>query len=159
MAERSAGMADPRVGDPVGKRGAAIVAVVVLLTVAAAVWLTFGRDDMRSTPVEDIAAGRSATAAVSDPTDSDPGLAPENARPQGRLAPDSREGVSGAGNSALTRDTPALNPGVAPDQQATVATDTGRNAPPSPGAQRQEAPVNDLRNGANADPERSRELR
>lgn len=152
-------MADPRVGDPVGKGGVAIVTLVVLACVAGAVWLTFARDDMRSTPVEDFIAGRPVTSAVADPTDSDPGLTPEDTRPQGRLAPDSREGVGGAGSSALTRDTPALNPGVSPEVNATVAPDTGRNLPPSPGAQTQDAPVNDLQDGANADPERSRELR
>ena len=145
--------------DRVTKRGGVLVAVVVLAVVALAVFLTFARDDMRSTPVEDVAAGRPVTASVADPTDSDPGLTPEDARPQGRLAPDSREGVGGAGSSPLTRDTPALNPGVAPDRQATVAADTGRNAPPSAGASPQEGPTNDLRNGANVDVERSRELR
>lgn len=152
-------MADPQVGEPVGKRGVAIVTIVVLACVVGAVWVTFARDDMRSTPVEDVFAGRPATASVTDPTDSDPGLTAEDARPQGRLAPDSQEGVSGAGSSALTRDTPALNPGVGPDRQATVAPDTGRNLPPSPGANPQEAPRNDLENGANANAERSRELR
>jgi hypothetical protein len=145
--------------DRVTKRGGLIVAVVVLAAVALAVFLTFARDDMRSTPVEDVVAGRPVTASVADPTDSDPGLTPEDSRPQGRLAPDSREGVGGAGSSPLTRDTPALNPGVAPDRQATVAPDTGRNAPPPPGASPQDAPENDLRNGANVDAERSRELR
>ena len=152
-------MADPRVGQQVGKRGGLIVAVVVVAVVALAVWLTFARDDMRSTPVEDVVAGRPATASVTDPTDSDPGLTPEDSRPQGRLAPDSREGVSGAGSSALTRDTPALNPGVGPDRQATVSPDTGRNLPASPGATPQTAPRNDLETGANANAERSRELR
>jgi hypothetical protein len=151
---------DTRVGDPVGKRGVAIVTVAVIATVAGAVWLTFARDDMRSTPVEDVFAGRPATASVTDPTDSDPGLTPENTRPQGRLAPDSQEGVSGAGSSALTRDTPALNPGTAPGREGTTASpDTGRNLPASPGANPQSPNLNSLPNGANADPEESRSLR
>ena len=152
-------MADLQVGDPVGKRGVAIVTLVVVASIAFAVWFTLARDDMRSTPVEDVAAGRPATASVTDPTDSDPLLTPEDARPQGRLAPDSREGVSGAGSSALTRDTPALNPGVSPEQRPSVSPDTGRNLPASPGATPQTAPRNDLEDGANANAERSRELR
>ena len=153
-------MADPRVGDNVSARGVLIVTVAVVLTVTAAVWLTFARDDMQSTPVEDFFAGRSVTSSTTDPTDSDPGLTPEDARPQGRLAPDSAEGTGGAGSSALTRDTPALNPGVSPEVQATVPNDTGRNAPPPPFAEpRQAGPTNDLRNGANVDIEESREVR
>jgi hypothetical protein len=153
-------MADPRVGDNVSARGVIIVAVATVLTVTAAVWLTFARDDMRSTPVEDFLAGRPVTSSTADPTDSDPGLTAENQRPQGRLAPDSAEGTGGAGSSALTRDTPALNPGVSPEAQATVTDNTGRNAPPPPFAEpRQAGPTNDLRNGANADPAESREVR
>jgi hypothetical protein len=143
----------------VSKRGGIIVAAVVLAVVALAVWLTFARDDMRSTAVEDAVAGRPVTGPTADPTDSDPGLTPEESRPQGRLAPDSREGVGGAGSSATTRDTPALNPGTAPDAARAQGGDTGRNSPASPGAAHQDAPVNDLEDGANANRERSRELR
>ena len=158
-------MADAMDGQRVGKAGAAIVALVTVAAVAGAVVLTFARDDKRSTPVEDYVAGRTTTVGTADPTDSDPLVSDnEAARPQGREAPDSREGVSGAGSSALTRDTPALNPGTAPGREgATVAPNTGRNAPASPGAADsapvQRAPENDLRDGANVDAERGRELR
>ena len=142
--------------DRVTKRGGIVVAVVVLAVVALAVFLTFARDDMRSTAVEDAVAGRPVTGPVADPTDSDPLVSDnEEARPQGRLAPDSNEGVSGAGASANTRDTPALNPGTAPDATPRSG-DTGRNAPGDPNnAAAQRRPENDLESGANANREES----
>ena len=145
--------------DDVGKRGAAIVAVVVAVVVGAAVAISLGRDDMRSTAIEDEVAGRPVTKAVADPTDSDPLVSDnEDARPQGKEAPDSNEGRDGAGSPALTRETPALNPGTGGN--ATVAPNTGRNAPGDPNnAAAQRAPENDLRDGANANAERSREVR
>jgi hypothetical protein len=93
--------------DTVGKRGGIIVAVVVAAVVALAVWLTFARDDMRSTAIEDTVAGRPVTGPAPDPTDSDPLVSDnEEARPQGREAPDSNEGRDGAGSPATTRETP-----------------------------------------------------
>lgn len=144
--------------DTVNKRGGLIVAVVVLAVVVAAIVLVFSRDDMRSTPVEDAVAGRTVTPATSDPTDSDPGLTPEDTRPQGKLAPDSNEGRFGAGSPETKRDTPALNPGTAPD--TTPRGDTGRNAPGDPNNEAaQRVPRNDLESGANVDRKRSGELR
>ena len=145
--------------DEVGKRGAAIVAVVVAVVVGAAVAISLGRDDMRSTALEDEVAGRPVTGPAPDPTDSDPLVSDnEEARPQGKEAPDSNEGRDGAGSALTTRETPALNPGSG--GSTTVAPNTGRNAPGDPNnTAAQRAPENDLRNGANADPERSREVR
>jgi hypothetical protein len=145
--------------DEVGKRGVAIVTVVVVAVVGAAVALSLGRDDMRSTALEDEVAGRAVTGPTADPTDSDPLVSDnEEARPQGKEAPDSNEGRDGAGSPATTRETPALNPGTGGN--ATVAPNTGRNAPADPNnTAAQRAPENDLRNGANADPERSGEVR
>jgi hypothetical protein len=142
--------------DRVTKKGGIIVAAVVLAAVALAVFLTFARDDMRSTPVEDAVAGREITPATADPTDSDPLVSDnEEARPQGRLAPDSNEGVGGAGSPETTRDTPALNPGTAPDATPRSG-DTGRNAPADPNnTAAQRVPENDLESGANADREES----
>jgi hypothetical protein len=114
---------------------------------------------MRSTPVEDAVAGREVTPAIPDPTDSDPGLTPEDQRPQGRLAPGSNEGRNGAGSPETRRDTPALNPGTAPDATPRSG-DTGRNAPRDPkNAAAQRTPENDLESGANANRERSAEVR
>ena len=134
----------------VSRRGKWIVPVVVLAVVAGAVAFALGRDDMRSTPVEDVAAGRAITSATTDPTDSDPGLSAEANRPQGKVAPDSREGRYGAGSPATKRDTPELNPGTAPELQS--SPNTGRNAPADPSAARQAAPDGSLTEGPYRDP-------
>lgn len=138
--------------DSVSRTGGIVVAVITLAVVGAAAVFALGRDDMRSTPVEDVAAGRTATAATADPTDSDPGLAREDRRPQGRDAPDSREGVNGAGVETQTRG--ATDPDANPNASAEIAT--GRNAPRDPNdAAAQRVPRNDLDSGANADREES----
>lgn len=145
--------------DSVGKRGGLVVAVVVLAVVGAAVALSLGRDDVRSTPVEDAAAGRAVTASTPDPTDSDPLVSDnEAARPQGKEAPDSNEGRDGAGSPALNRDTPALNPSA--PSAASPSPDGGRNAAADPNNDAaRRVPRNDLQDGANANAERGRELR
>ena len=136
--------------DRVSGRGKIIVAVLVVVLVAAAVWFALGRDDLTSTPVEDAVAGREITPGVADP-----GLTAEPSRPQGREAPDSNEGRFGAGAPTTTRDTPALNPGRNGAIGNTTASGTGRNAPPGPMQETQDAPTGSLRAGPNADPERS----
>lgn len=133
--------------DRVNKRGGIIVTLVVLAVVIAAVVLALGRDNKRSTPVEDAVAGREATSGVPDA-----GGASAAAQPQGREAPDSNEGIDGAGTETLTRG--LADPEANPNAQAELGT--GRNAPADPRNQAaQRTPRNDLRNGANADPERS----
>ncbi|MDP8917226.1 MAG: hypothetical protein M3M95_08510 [Pseudomonadota bacterium] len=117
--------------ESLGKRGTAMVALITAAVVAGSMWLAFGGDDMRSTPV----AGREADAA----------------RPQGREAPGSQEGLYGAGSPAQRRG--LTDPDVNPNPQAGM--DTGRNAPPDPNATVQRAPETRLPDGANADPEES----
>ena len=134
----------------VSGRGKWIVALVVLVVVAAAVAFALGRDDLRSTPVEDAVAGRALTTGAHDPTDSDPGLSNEAMRPQGKVAPDSREGRYGAGSPATKRDTPALNPGTAPELQS--SPNTGRNAPTDPTARQEPGPDGSLTDGPYRDP-------
>ena len=112
-------------GQTVGGRGKIIVAVLVLLAVIGAVVWSMSRTD----------GDRSA--------------------PQGKLAPDSNEGVYGQGAPATKRSTPELNPGRNGELANTVGTDTGRNAPPGPMQQTQDAPTGSLTDGPNADPERS----
>ena len=129
----------------VSGRGKWIVGLVVLAVVAAMVAFALGRDDLRSTPVEDAVSGRDLTTGVQDPTDSDPGLSAEANRPQGKVAPDSREGRYGAGSPATKRDTPDLNPGTAPELQS--SPNTGRNAPADPTARPQRAPDGGLTEG------------
>ena len=114
-------------GQTVSGRGKVIVAVLVLLAVVAAVLWSLSRTD----------GDRSA--------------------PQGKLAPDSNEGVYGQGAPETKRSTPALNPGTGGDIANTTSSDTGRNAPPAPGAARQDAPTGSLTDGPNADPAKSRE--
>ncbi len=138
-------------------RGKIIVAIIVVAVVAGAIAFALGRDDLRDTPVEDVVAGRDVAAGSADPTDSDPGLPPEAARPQGKEAPDSQEGRAGAGSPATTRETPALNPSGNASLEASGTGSPGRNAPPSPGAKPQNAPDGSLRSSPQADVERSRE--
>lgn len=134
--------------DSVSRTGGIVVAVITLAVVGAAAVFALGRDDLRSTPVEDVAAGRNVTPAAA----SDPGLAREDRRPQGRDAPDSREGVNGAGVETQTRG--ATDPDANPNASAEIAT--GRNAPRDPNdAAAQRVPRNDLDSGANADREES----
>ena len=97
----------------VGGRGKLLVALIVLAVVAAIVVWALGRDDVRSTPLEDAAAGRDLTVGSADPT------SPETAQPQGRAAPDSNEGQFGAGSPSTTGEAPPTG-------------DTGRNAPADP---------------------------
>ena len=125
-----------------------IVALVVLAVVVGVVAFALGRDGRRSTPVEDAVAGRDLTSGVSDPND--PEAIAEAARPQGKLAPDSREGRSGAGSPTTRRDTPELNPGTSPELQS--SPNTGRNASADPGAARQAAPDGSLTDGPYRDP-------
>ena len=75
--------------------------------------------------------------------------------PQGKLAPDSNEGVYGQGAPETKRSTPALNPGREGDLANPVTSDTGRNAPPAPGSTPQDAPTGSLTDGPNADPRKS----
>jgi len=139
--------------ESLGKRGAALVAVITAVVVVGAVWLAFGRDDLRGTAVEDAVADRAITSGTADPTDSDPLVSDnEEARPQGRDAPDSREGVDGAGTETLTRG--LADPETNPNARAELGT--GRNAPGDPSNEAaQRVPRNDLESGANADPEES----
>lgn len=138
--------------ESIGKGGTAAIALITAGVVVGSVWFAFARDDMRSTPIEDAAAGRAITPFTQDPTDSDPGLSPEAARPQGRDAPDSREGVDGASTETQTRG--LTDAETNPDAQAEIGT--GRNAPPTtPNEAAQRVPRNDLESGANADPEES----
>jgi hypothetical protein len=138
--------------ESIGKGGTAAIALITAGVVAGSIWLAFGRDDMRSTPIEDVAAGRAITPATLDPTDSDPGLTPEGTRPQGRDAPDSREGVDGAGTETQTRG--LTDAETNPNAQAEIGS--GRNAPQTtPNAAAQRVPRNDLESGANADREES----
>jgi hypothetical protein len=125
-----------RAGDAqrVGGRGKLIVAVIVLLVVVGVVWFALGRDDMRATPLEQGPGGDTVTAMAPDPTDADPGLAAEAARPQGREAPDSNEGEVSA--QAVTG----------------AAAGTGRNAPAPAGADRQSAPDGSLTEGPGREP-------
>ncbi|HEX8568311.1 MAG TPA: hypothetical protein VF699_00050 [Caulobacteraceae bacterium] len=76
---------------------------------------------------------------------------------QGKLAPDSQEDVYGQGAPETKRSTPELNVGRGGELANTVTTDTGRNAPPAPGAVRQDAPTGSLTDGPNADPEKAAE--
>jgi hypothetical protein len=135
-------MMTDRAGDAqrVGGKGKLIVAVIVLLAVVGVVWFALGRDDMRSTPVEDAVAGRAIGSGVPDPTDSDPGLAsPESGRPQGRSAPDSNEGVVGS-------------PSQTGDPASAAGGASGRNAPAPPGADAQNAPDGSLTSGPDRAP-------
>ena len=130
--------------ESLGKRGTAMVALITAAVVAGSVWMAFGRDDMRSTALEDAAAGREITRF--DPASTDA------AGPQGRAAPDSGEGADGA--STETQTSGMTDPDVNPNPQAGI--DTGRNAPRDPNnAAAQRAPENRLPDGANADPEES----
>ena len=72
--------------------------------------------------------------------------------PQGKLAPDSNEGVNGMGSPETKRSTPELNPGTSGDISNTTATDTGRNAPADPNATPQDAPTDSLTRGRDVDP-------
>ena len=114
-------------GQTVSGRGKLIVAALVLLAVVFAVVWAMGRSDGETT-------GR-----------------------QGRLAPDSNESTFGQGAPETKRSTPELNAGRGGDIANTVTSDTGRNAPPAPGSQPQDAPTGSLTDGPNADPEESRE--
>ncbi len=139
--------------ESIGKGGAAMIALITVAVVVGATWLAFGRDDMRSTAIEDAAAGRAITRQAPDPTDSDPLVSNnEEARPQGREAPDSQEGVNGAGAETQTRG--LTDPDVNANPLANVGT--GRNAPADPRNEAaQEVPRNRLPDGANADPAES----
>ena len=114
-------------GQTVGGRGKIIVAVIVLLAVIGAVVWSMSRTD----------GDRSA--------------------PQGKLAPDSQEDTYGQGSPETKRSTPELNAAGGGDISNTVTSDTGRNAPPAPGAARQDAPTGSLTDGPNADPEKAAE--
>lgn len=139
--------------ESIGKRGTLMIGLITAAVVVGATWLAFGRDDMRSTALEDAAAGREITRQTADPTDSDPLVSDaEEARPQGRDAPDSQEGVDGAGTETQTRG--LTDPDVNANPPATVGT--GRNAPADPRNEAaQEVPRNRLPDGANANPEES----
>jgi hypothetical protein len=127
--------------ESIGKGGTAAIAVITAAVVAGSVWLAFGRDDTRSTPLEDVAAGRAIAPSPQATT-----------APQGRDAPDSREGVDGAGTETQTRG--LTDPETNPNAQAEIGS--GRNAPQTtPNAAAQRVPRNDLESGANADPEES----
>ena len=132
-------MMTDRAGDAqrVGGKGKLIVAAIVLLVVIGVVWFALGRDDMRSTPVEDAVAGRELGPGAPDPTDSDPGLSAEATRPQGRSAPDSNEGLVGS-------------PAQTGDPQ--TAGGSGRNAPAPAGADAQNAPDGSLTSGPDRAP-------
>jgi hypothetical protein len=118
----------------VGGRGKLIVALVVLATVAALVVFVLGRDDRRSTPLEDAAAGRAITAE--DPA----AAASADALPQGRQAPDSNEGATGAGSPYNTGEAQA------------PAADTGRNAPAGDSRAAQRTPDGSLTEGPDRAP-------
>lgn len=135
--------------ESVSGRGKWIVALVVLAAVVAAVVFALGRDDLRSTPVEDAVAGRASTTGVTDPTDSDPGLTPEETRPQGREAPDSNEGVDGAGSPAVRRGALEGQGGAEAATGVDPTDPTGRNAAAAPGARVQDAPTGSLTEGPN----------
>ena len=112
-------------GQTVGGRGKLIVALLVVLAVVVSVVWFVNQSD----------GGR-------------PG-------PQGKLAPDSQEGVYGQGSPATKRSTPELNPGGEGGVANTTTDSTGRNAPPGPMQETQDAPTGSLTDGPNADPDRS----
>ena len=114
-------------GQTVSGRGKIVVAVLVLLAVIGAAVWSMSRTDG------------------------------DRSGPQGKLAPDSNEGVYGQGSPETKRSTPELNPGGDGDLASTVGSDTGRNAPPAPGSTPQDAPTGSLTSGPNADPEKARE--
>ena len=114
-------------GQTVSGRGKIVVAALVVILVAVAAFWFVNQSD----------GGR-------------PG-------PQGKLAPDSNEGVYGQGSPETKRSTPELNTGTGGDIANTTSSDTGRNAPPAPGSTPQDAPTGSLTDGPNADPEKSRE--
>ena len=142
------------------KRGTLIVAVMVVAAVVGSVMLVLGGDDRSSTPVESAVAAR-VTGDAPNPAAGEEGFAasfqandaaPADARPQGRLAPDSNEGQAGVGSQANIRATPGLNPAGGGDISNTAAASTGGNAPADPSAQRQDAPTGSLTSGPNRDP-------
>ena len=123
----------------VGGRGKLLVALLVLAVVAGVVIWALGADDRQSTPVEDAVAGREMNPDSGDLRGDPNSAAPADARPQGRAAPDSDEGQTGAGAPTITGEAPATgNP--------------GRNAPAGDNRAAQNAPDGSLTSGPDRDP-------
>jgi hypothetical protein len=122
-----------------GGRGKLIVALIVLAVVAGVVIWALGADDRRSTPVEDAVAGREMNPDSSDLRGDPNAAAPVDARPQGRDAPDSDEGQTGAGTPSITGEAPPTS-------------DTGRNAPAGDNRAAQNAPDGSLTSGPDRAP-------